>query len=102
MKFLIAPVLLLGLFFSTAHAQYNNLNWYNCNGVFESVPPNPPGMTSPAPGVWANVCGPDLQYAQQIANSFLAGSNTPYGYKTVAQCSINWEYQNYCMAPGLQ
>ena len=48
-----------------------------------------------------SVCGPDLQYAQQIAQSFLDGSFIPYGYKIVAQCSLNWQYQNYCMSPGL-
>jgi hypothetical protein len=82
-----------------AHAQSNLLNLYNCNGIQESVPPNPPGMTYPAPGLDLTICGPNLQYAQQVANSTFAPSSVS-GWQVVGQCSLLRPSFSLCTAPG--
>jgi hypothetical protein len=100
-RILLGSLVIVNLGSLNAQAQFNNLNWYDCYGIYESV--SSPGMTTPAPGDTGSVCGPNVEYAQEIATSWLSGaSNTPYGYKVVAQCSLNWQYQNYCMTQGLQ
>lgn len=98
-KLLLVTFLFYGFNFSTANAQSNYLNLYNCNGIQESVPPNQPGMTYPAPGLELTICGPNLQYAQQLANSTFA-PNSVSGWQIVGQCTLLRPQFSMCTTPG--
>ena len=83
-----------------AQAQSNYLNLYSCNGIQESVPPNPLGRTFLPESVGSlTICGSNLQYAQQTANSNFAQISIP-GWQIVGQCVLVKPSSSLCTTPG--
>jgi hypothetical protein len=69
-RILLGSLFIVSLISLNAQAQASYPNLYNCNGILEAVPPNPLGKTyAPESVEPLTICGPNLQYAQQIVNS---------------------------------
>lgn len=99
-RILLSSLLIIGLGSLNAQAQSNYLNLYNCNGIQESVPPNPLGRTFlPETIASLTICGSNLQYAQQIANSNFAQFSIP-GWQIVGQCVLVKPSSSICTSPG--
>jgi hypothetical protein len=98
---LLSSLFMIYLGSLSAHAQSNYLNLYSCNGIQESVPPNPLGRTFLPESVGSlTICGLNLQNAQQIANGNFAQISIP-GWQIVGQCVLVNSSSSFCTTPGL-
>jgi hypothetical protein len=98
---LLGSLVIISLGSLSAHAQSNYLNLYSCNGIQESVPPNPLGRTFLPESVGSlTICGLNLQNAQQIANGNFAQISIP-GWQIVGQCVLVKPSSSICTVQGL-
>jgi hypothetical protein len=98
---LLSSLFMIYLGSLSAQAQSNYLNLYSCNGIQESVPPNPLGRTFFPESVGSlTICGSNLQNAQQIANGNFAQIQVP-GWQIVGQCVLVKPSSSICTVQGL-